>query len=327
MEKQQINQTVRKPSSSDSRKNCLFVVAAICLLLIVGLAVSAALLGGSLGRFSEAETNVIPLIPPKSTGGENTVVSGTEASETIAGGSAASPRSTGERTAAPTVEYRGELDIYDGQQIWGSETQVDLFRSSYGDTVVSGDGEKVIAPGTSNYYRFTLKNNGNIPLDYTVSLKVDTYYADRGTASAIPLEWRLLNGNGTAVTDWQGYNDRTQTLKKSTLDARRQNGYTIQWRWEFDRDEIVDRVDTELGVLAEKDLLGVKATITVVAEQSASWDGKPSDDWWIPKTGDPFNLLLYVAVLTISACGLLILFVMMRRRNKDEDNKHGGEKT
>jgi len=301
LEKQQTNRAASRPAASGSRKNRLFGVFVLCLLLGVSLAVSSALLGGSLGRFSQKENNVIPLLPPKSTplasGGGNTVYSAPEAE------------------APTTAQYQGNLEVFDNQKVWGSETQVDLFRNSYGQTVVSGDGEKVIAPGTSNFYSFALKNNGNIPLDYSVSLSVDTYEADQSAASAIPLEWRLLSGDGTAVTDWQGYNGRSQTLKQSTLAVRHQDGYTIEWRWVFERG--ADTLDTDMGDLAAVLPLGVKATITVYAEQSAGWqEEKPTGPWWLPKTGDSFNLPLYLAVLAVSALGLLVLLAAARHKNK-----------
>jgi len=317
VEKQQIYQAVQKPAASDSRKNHLFAVAAACLLMGVSLAVSMALLGGSLGRFSDAETNVIPLIPPKSAAGGNTVYSATEPKETVS-----SPRTTGESAARQPDEYRGNLEIADGKQIWGSETQVDLFRNSYGDTVVSGDGEKVIAPGTSNFYRFTLKNNGNMPLDYTISLEVEPQGEEKKAAPAIPLEWRLLEGNGTAVSDWREYGS-AERLKQSTLNSRRQDSYTIEWRWDFERSEPMDRTDTELGDWSARLPLGVKATITVHAEQSDDLEKpKPSgsDGWWVPKTGDPFRMTLYLAVLAVSACGLLILIPAVRRKKSGKTN-------
>ncbi len=330
MEKQQVNQTVRKPAASDSRKNCLFVVLMLCLLMGVSLAVSGALLGGSLSRFSQTDANVILLVPAKdtrmgSTEGK-TVYFTPKAKETAAaGGSAASPRNSGV-PAGRSGGYKGDLEVFDDRQAWGSETQVDLFRTGYDGTVVSGDGEKVIAPGTSNFYGFSLKNNGNIPLDYTVSLKVEALMEAQDKGFAIPLEWRMLDGEKTAVTDWREYNDREETLKEATLEVRNQDNYTIEWRWAFERGEGMDRTDTALGDEAAERLRGVKATITVFAEQSADWEApKSPGGWGLPKTGDPFNLPLCLAVLAVSACGLLILFAAVRRK-KDEDEKDGGKK-
>jgi len=307
VEKTQVNQTVLRPADSDSRKNRLFVVFAACILLGIGIVVSLALLGGSLGRFSLVETNVIPLIQSENTRPGSNPPSG-----------AASPQSAG-GAVGRAVDYRGKLSVFDDAQTWGSETQVDLFLGSYNGTVVSGNGEKVIAPGTSNFYGFALKNNGNIPLDYTVSLKVESLSEEQAADPGIPLEWRLLDGEKAPLTLWREYGEQEETLKCSMLDVRRQDNYTIEWRWPYERG--ADQTDTKLGDEAVNRLLGVKATITVFAEQSADWDGKPTGPWWLPKTGDDFPLYTYLTVAGVSLCGLLILFVIVKRRKKDKEDR------
>lgn len=323
MENQTTN-TAQNSTASGSRKNHLWVFA-LCLVMGVSLAVSMALLGGSLGRVLEAETNVIDLIPRETV---NLETANPESGSTVyytplAVSGGASARTTGSTDATqPTIEYKGKLDIFDDEKAWGSETQVDLFRNSYDGTVASRDGEKVIAPGTSNYYDFALKNNGNIPLDYTISLEVETL-GQPEAAPAIPMEWRLLDGGGAAVSGWKEYGSE-EKLKQSSLNARRQDSYSIEWRWNFQQGK--DQADTELGDLAEKGLLGVKATIKVFAEQSPNWKDRPTGGWWLPKTGDPFNLTLWLAVLVVSGCGLVILVVLVRRKKKDKDEKHGGRK-
>lgn len=326
MEKQ-INQTVQKPAASVSYKSPLFAVLVFFLLLGIGLTVSMALLGGSLGRFSHVETNVISLTPPRTGQGPGSekpaaLRSKPQVSPASQDG-AVSPRTTGNSAAQP-VEYKGDLEVFDDQEVWTTETHVDLFQSNYDGTVVSDNGEKVIAPGTSNFYSFSLKNSGNIPLDYAVSLKVDAVVEERDGSIAIPLEWRLLDGEKTAVSDWREYGDREETLKEATLNSRHQDNYTIEWRWGFERG--MDDADTGLGNAAPERLLGAKATITVTAEQSADLAGKPSDGWQLPKTGDPFNLTLWLSVLAVSVCGLAILFVLVRRRKTGSEGKHNGKK-
>jgi tRNA threonylcarbamoyladenosine biosynthesis protein TsaE len=56
---------------------------------------------------------------------------------------------------------------------------VDIFKSSYANkkgqlTVDSHDGDKVIAPGTSNSFVFKLANTGNVPLDFTLDIDATT---------------------------------------------------------------------------------------------------------------------------------------------------------
>lgn len=233
-------------------------------------------------------------------------------------------------TAGRSGEYRGSIQVSDDIEAWSSETHVNLFQNNYDGTVKSSNGEKVIAPGTSNFYEFTVKNNGDIPLDYFVSLEVDTYLGEGGTYETLPLEWRLLSGDGTAVSDWREYNERTEVLTESTLAVRNQDSYRIEWRWIFERGEDMDEADTGMGNIAVDQSLGVSAAIYLYAEQSADWDGEQGaeEGGWIdslvelvgaPNTGDASHIVLYILLMAISLCALLILLVIIRHRKNDED--------
>lgn len=319
-------------ATDSSKKRSAFWVPALCILLIVSIVLSAVFLGGILRRFFGGDANVIALVPPEgveAAGEETAAFSRQEAMSADAGQSdAADGASVLNRTAGNTTytvsqpdKAKGEAQVYDNAQIWNSETRVDLFKNRYDGTVESDNGEKVIAPGTSNFYDFTLKNNGKIPLDYEISLEVAPYSETED--AVIPLEWRLLTADGTAVSDWREHTERIEVLRQATLDIRHQDRYEIEWRWAFEQDESADKMDTRVGNLAVEQPLGVTATIYVRAEQSTSWDAPSKNHGATPKTGDDANLLLYAALLTASACGLLILFAAAKRRKKDGDVMNG----
>ena len=313
MEKLQITQNISRQNAAVSNKKRLTLgVLAFCLLLAGGIVVTTALLGEGISRFSGKDGNIIPLVPAQSESPADIKQETQPRLTAEAGGS----------TAGQSGEYRGEMQVYDDKQVWSSETQVDLFRDSYNGTAKSDNGEKIIAPGTSNFYNFTLKNNGNIPLDYSVSLKVDAYPEGQEANTAVPLEWRLLSGDGAVVSDWQDYNGRTAVLKQAALDVRRQDNYSIEWRWIFEQGRIVDENDTNMGNMAVREPLGVNAVIYVYAEQSADWDGKLSGSGGTPQTGDTFNIFFYEVLLVVSICGMLVLFWMNRCRKKDRDIKN-----
>ena len=83
------------------------------------------------------------------------------------------------------------FEASDENTVWSMNTQVDIFKVSYdetGEVTVLGDGiDKLIAPGTENSYVFKLKNTGNTPLTYEVS--VEAYFSPDGIS--IPVETRL----------------------------------------------------------------------------------------------------------------------------------------
>lgn len=339
MKKLQTDHESSQPATADFlKKRPISWVLLCCVLIGCGVAVSTPLLGEVLGRFSAKESNVIALVPPEEVhlktgeGGEGSTFSA-GAERTEPEGSVTLDDTVSVRradggtiyTGSGTDKYRGEMQVSDDEKSWNSETRVNLFKKDYDGTVKSGDGEKVIAPGTSNFYDFTLKNNGNIPLDYSISIKVETDFGEQEIYGEIPLEWRLLSGDGTALGDWQDYSGRTEVLKQAMLDVRHQERYTIEWRWPFERGGDMDETDTGLGDLAVDQVLEVKATIIVHAEQDAEQNTEPGTEQtgpsgqrtWV-KTGDTSNIILYLVLMTVSGCGLVIFIQCARRRKKRE---------
>lgn len=199
----------------------------------------------------------------------------------------------------------GNLQVSDNAQVWNSETQVDLFQGSYDGTAVSADGDKLIAPGTTSSYDFMLRNNADVPMNYEVSLKVDMWSAtnrpNAEDAADIPLEWRLLDADGASVSDWQSHDSSADVLASAKLDAGRQAGYAIEWRWAYEQDaegaagtsgssassdaSSGDAADTAHGNHAVSEDFGAKATIIVRAEQIIDPE-KPDDP---TKPEDPTN--------------------------------------
>jgi len=316
VKKIQTERTASQRADEGRKKRPALFILILCLLMAVGIVISAAMLGESLSRFSRKESNVIPLAPRGEAlraveeGGVSRIAEGEDPEE-------ASGTATPQPTAAQRVEYQGALQIYDAVRSWSTETQVDLFKESYNETAQAEDGGKIVAPGTSNFYSFTLENDGNLPLDYTISLKVESFGTEAESEPNVPLEWRLLAGDGAALSDWRGYTATAEPMKRGTLAARNRNNYTIEWRWDFERGEDMDRADTELGDLAARQPLGAEATIIVYAEEQTTPSGGLGKPLW-PKTGDSSDLGVYIVLMSISGGGLLLLFQSVRPRKKRE---------
>jgi len=365
--------TSQQATAGSGRKHSLREILVLCLLLSLGIVFSSAFLGSNISRFSKKDTNVIALVPPEEIcseieGGQMTALSSYETEPVLAEKTAVTLKETSSRqtsgntsyTAGTSDEFHRELQIFDDVKTWNSETWVDLFRDSYNSTAKSENGENIIAPGTSNFYGFTIKNNGNIPMDYSVSLKVDTYLGEDETYSALPLQWRLLSGDGTAVTDWKGYNERTEVLREATLAVQKQDNYTIEWRWAFEGDGNTDEADTNMGNMAAEQSLGVNAAIYIYAEQNpnnpseeqnpnnpseeqnpnnpseeqsaGSGSGsKSSGSGGIPSLGEIFGLgeipqtgdasgIVLYLILLVLAAGGLLILFVINRRRKNDEN-------
>lgn len=167
--------------------------------------------------------------------------------------------------------------IDENETVWGTNTQVEIFKTTYENgeqniTVASQNGDKVIAPGTENSYSFMLKNELNVPMDYTVSVKAyctpeDVEIPVICRLSRYDGEWIAGNAyNWLSVPEFDGASDTAQMAKRSYVT------YTLDWQWPFEGD---DERDTALGQLAMEEDLALTIEITTTAE--ADFGGGPGD--------------------------------------------------
>ena len=118
----------------------------LLMILILVFLLTLSILSGLLGGFSKTDKNIIS-------------IDTNDASLGINNGDESVP----------------DMLVKDKDVSWETNSFVDLFREFYTNddgmiTVTSVDGEKVIAPGTSNQYEFSIKNTGSIPLEYVLNL-------------------------------------------------------------------------------------------------------------------------------------------------------------
>lgn len=208
------------------------------------------------------------------------------------------------------------FESYDDKTTWSTNTQVEIFRVSYVNgeqfvTVNSGNGDKVIAPGTENTYTFKLKNTGNVALDYTVEL--DAYFTPADIK--IPIVARLNRYDGAWVVggkkDYAAVSVLDAAEDSEVLGAGKYTYYTLDWRWPFEGGD--DELDTMLGNLADEQDL----TFTIVIKTTATESLNPDDDSGLTppyQTGDEASLrLVLVGVLVIALIGLLSYKSKVRR--------------
>lgn len=161
--------------------------------------------------------------------------------------------------------------VYDKDQTWTTETDGEVFHLTYDQdkdelTVISDgtfgrENAKVIAPGTSEKYHFTVANNGTADLKYLVYLEawIDAKDAE-GNDLWIPLNSKFYNEEGTyfgadGTSDWHEYEYINKTGEIRPLAKGSQRGYYVEWEWPFERFDgegldANDTYDTMLGDLA-----------------------------------------------------------------------------
>lgn len=206
--------------------------------------------------------------------------------------------------------------------VWTTNTKVDIFKSSYTNkqgqmTVKSDDGDKVIAPGTSNSFVFKLQNTGDVSLDYAVD--IDTFTSDGYT---LPVQARLSRYDGKWVMGdekhWDSVDNLNEAFDTDTLAAGSYTYYTLDWRWKFDGN---DEWDTMLGDVA--DYNDINLTIQINTSATETMDPRYAGGIKIPDTGDNASLVIWGTVAICSLViivGIIIFMILLKRRDDDEED-------
>ena len=294
-----------KDYASLRKKNNGTLMAVIALAVCVVL--SATLLFGRLLSYSpEQRTQRIPLT--KSNG-----ITHVTSSKPRASVIPMTPR----LLAAPMMLASPGFEARDEDVVWSGETNVEIFSISYdnetGETTVrSHDDAKVLAPGVGDSYSFELENTGNVSLDYT--MEMDAWFSD--TEYPIPVFVRVCDANDRWLLGSEG--EMVEVLRlaevqeSGTLAAGFVRGYTLEWEWPFELDDVYD---TMLGNLAvEEDI-----TLTIQIRTTATYSDDPQapggDN---PATGDTGRVGMYAILMVVSLGG--ILFILLPR-GKEEENE------
>lgn len=198
----------------------------------------------------------------------------------------------------------------------------EIFKLSYDETGkitvigVEGNEDKLIAPGTSNLYQFTLANTGDVALDYTMTM--EAYVT--GTDLWLPVNarvWdytnRYLLGSPDEKVDVLELNNVNDSAE---LGAGRYAVYNLEWEWPFEWGN--DEYDTMLGNLAVDEDLVLHIVIRTVAE----YDEDPNDPnaglIKPPHTGDNSQLLLLCLLSAGSFLGLCIMIFALFKSDRKE---------
>ncbi|MGG5317302.1 LPXTG cell wall anchor domain-containing protein [Enterococcus sp. AZ072] len=215
----------------------------------------------------------------------------------------------------------------------GEMTSTNIFTTIIVDTAAktTADGEKLIAPGTSGEYSFTIHNTYEHPIDYTVIGKDQNI-------DELPLDFKLRVANGPWITEgsdrWNLWSNTFPLSYTRKLESGMSETINLQWQWPFERSR--DLGDTNYGEIAKTRELIYQLTLNVLVETDDG-QGKPkpvdtsvndrkgsgffSDKKWrtYPQTGES----LAKASIVIGFLILFFVFIIFRLRKgqQDENNR------
>lgn len=175
------------------------------------------------------------------------------------------------------VGKKPSFDIEDDEgKGWSADRRVPIFKSEYVNgkgesTVLSQNGNKVFAPGTSTKYIFTFRNEGNMAIVYQTDLNfvlsIDSTAVD---ATEFPVKVRLYNGNGEYIigneTEYVQIKNATLDYHPGVLGATSYENYTLEILWEYEGGN--DELDTWLGDHAVDQKVTLDLNIRTYAEES-----------------------------------------------------------
>ncbi|MGM9641034.1 MAG: hypothetical protein ACI3V3_06675, partial [Faecousia sp.] len=203
-----------------------------------------------------------------------------------------------------------------GALTWDQATGVDangtacftLFTSEY-DSVKSGNGDKVVAPGTGEQSIVRLKNGVTGSVTYKAVLYRILSDPDMAIHTAVSgdlvntADYPLPEG----VKPEQVLRAVTGTVKGGEF-----QDFDIDWMWQYDNGPEQDLIDSAVGDRAS---LGqdtdVNVGLYIVVEDGNSYVSPEP-----PRTGDDGSLGIYVALMCVSAVMLVLLLLERRRERK-----------
>ena len=182
-------------------------------------------------------------------------------------------------------------------------------------TVLSDDGRKVIAPGTSWNYSYSLHNTMDFTLRYTMSLEAIVEGLDE--EYTLPVLSRVKGPKGWISPGGKNYGpvlELNNVHDNGVLSPNTVANYRLSWKWPFESGN--DEFDTMLGNMAlEKDIT-LYINIHVYACEETKPDVHGGDP--IPGTGDDFRIGIWLAAMIISLFAFIAVLANSRRREDAE---------
>ncbi len=287
---------------NESKKNMRHIrrnIWLVVLFLLIGIILTLLLLTPVFGKLAKSDRNIIPL--------------------TYEG-----DREIFNKGGASYIRVDAEPAVitYDDKVQWTVNTDIDLFKTAYaGDdgelTVKSGKGDKIIAPGTSNEYEFSLKNTGNLSLDYTMLIDSEFSLFSRD----LPMLVRLRSGDRWIIggeNSWVDTDSLSRVVESGTLGVNKYITYTFEWQWPYELDDEDARRLNDINDTAIADASvyqDVTFDLAIETQSVASPGAVPVGGNGI-ELAEPlvlWNVLSRIVFPALLAGILLILLILLRR--------------
>lgn len=272
----------------------------VVLFLLIAVMLTLTLLGPLLSRLSQSDRNIIPLFY----NGEREIFN---------------------KDGFSYIRDNAEPDMltYDEKAQWQIDTDVDLFKTAYANsngaiTAQSLKGDKIIAPGTSHEYEFSLKNTGNISLDYTMRLDSVFTLLNRD----LPIRVRLHSGDRWILggeNSWVEPEELHEIIESGTVDVNKNVIYTFEWQWPFENDKYANLIlndinDTVIADAAVNQDVTFKLSIKTQSEVTPGAVPVNGNGVELAQPLVLWNILSRIVFPAIIGAGILIILLILFKR-------------
>ncbi len=225
-------------------------------------------------------------------------------------------------------------NIHDDHTVWQTETKVDIFSAKHysanGLTVNSDNGDKVIAPGTTGTYRFTVENTNQLPMYYELTFES----WQEGFRFNLPMQARVYNEENEYLLGspaaWPDITELNNAADQRTLEAGESMTYTLEWRWPFEQAS-GDWLDTAFGdqaafydmINADGIELGIRIMTTAEIEEPEEVlpepEELPGDETPLADTGAAWALVNLISTILASGIGVYETVVFLKKHKDDAE--------
>lgn len=221
-----------------------------------------------------------------------------------------------------------EVTFGDDKVLWSGDAEIDIFYIEHKNdqgvvTVVSGSGDKVIAPGTKGYYKFNFKNVGNIAVDYNCSINVSFDTTGIVGINDLPITVRLKDYEGKYLigseNKWEKISEVQKFTDSAIIGKNSYVFYEFEWCWAFESGN--DELDTLLGNISSNGMAKLVVDLSATAVQSEDYEAigglqiDPND----PRTGGNIVPVPYI-VLNLLILILLIILLILKKKQRDKES-------
>ena len=135
---------------------------------------------------------------------------------------------SGEEPIEPSGD--GGLEVSDSDIFWQETSKLRIFSNPVYEM------DEIIAPGSSNEYRFTIRNSANCNLTYELHFK-------ENNSSDINMKYRIKRNGEYLVSDYVSIKEIATIVNR--LSNNQEDSYSLEWKW------IESSNDTEVGANVE----------------------------------------------------------------------------